>query len=39
MLSNDTVFTQGQREIKTLIKKKLTEDDDLDEHLENLLDL
>ena len=38
-LSNDTVITQGQKEIQNLIKKKLTDDDDIDAHIEQLLEM
>ena len=36
--SGATVMTQGQRDIKKLVKKKIAPDEDLDQVVENLLD-
>ena len=36
--SGATVMTQGQQEIKKLVKRKIAADEDLDQVVENLLD-
>jgi len=39
MMSGATVMTQNQRELKKLVKKQISAEDDLDAYMEQLLDV
>lgn len=39
MMSGATVMTQNQRELKKLVRKNISAEDDLDAYMEQLLDI